>query len=135
MRLMNLVGTRILVKTRTCWDEYDWEEIERTELEKRSCAAVVFVGSRSNDNSLSNEVKMKLHGYYQIATQGGPCHESQPLTLKITWPQVGIMSPEQEMEQYISLLLESISYWISEYPSDNVEPASEDIHASAKLPS
>lgn len=64
-------------------DEDDWEEIERTELEKRFGAAVVFVGSRSNDNSLGNEVKMKLHGYYRIATQGH-CHESQPLTLKFS---------------------------------------------------
>ncbi|KAG2375932.1 Acyl-CoA-binding domain-containing protein [Vigna angularis] len=143
-------------------DEDDWEEIERTELEKRFGAAVVFVESRSNDNSLSDEVKMKLHGYYRIATQG-PCHEPQPLTLKfssarakcygysisffdvfnrvisarIAWRQLGIMSPEQAMEQYISLLSESIPYWIAEYPSvmDNAEPASEEIHASAKLPS
>ncbi|XP_017426750.1 acyl-CoA-binding domain-containing protein 3 isoform X1 [Vigna angularis] len=105
-------------------DEDDWEEIERTELEKRFGAAVVFVESRSNDNSLSDEVKMKLHGYYRIATQG-PCHEPQPLTLKfssarakwIAWRQLGIMSPEQAMEQYISLLSESIPYWIAEYPS------------------
>jgi len=64
-------------------DEDDWEEIERTELEKRFGAAVVFVGSKSNANSLSYEVKMKLHGYYRIATQG-PCHEPQPLTLKFS---------------------------------------------------
>ncbi|QCD91390.1 FERM/acyl-CoA-binding protein [Vigna unguiculata] len=61
----------------------DWEKIERTDLEKSFGAAVVFVGSRINDNSLSNEVKIKLHGYYRIATQSS-CHEPQPLTLKFS---------------------------------------------------
>ena len=55
-------------------DEDDWEELERTDLERSFGAAIVFVRSRINDNSLNNEVKMKLHGYYQIATQS-PCHE------------------------------------------------------------
>ncbi|XP_027936382.1 acyl-CoA-binding domain-containing protein 3-like [Vigna unguiculata] len=45
-------------------DEDDWEEIERTDLERSFGAVVVFVGSRINDNSLSNEVKMKLHGFW-----------------------------------------------------------------------
>ncbi|KAL9327607.1 hypothetical protein ACSQ67_002610 [Phaseolus vulgaris] len=115
-------------------EEDDWEEIERTELEKRFGAAVAFVGSKSNANCLSHEVKMKLHGYYRIATQG-PCHEPQPLTLKffsarakwIAWRQLGVMSPEQAMEQYISLLSEIIPDWIAENPYDNAEPASEEI--------
>jgi len=64
-------------------DEDDWEEIERTDLERSFGNAVVFVGSRINDNSLSNEVNMKLHGYYRIATQG-PCNEPQPSTLKFS---------------------------------------------------
>ncbi|XP_020230384.1 acyl-CoA-binding domain-containing protein 3 isoform X2 [Cajanus cajan] len=109
-------------------DEDDWEGIERTELDRRFSAAVVFVGSKSNVNNLSNDVKMKLHGYHQIATQG-PCHEPQPMTLKfsarakwIAWRQLGIMSSEHAMEQYISLLSESIPDWIAENPRDNAKP-------------
>lgn len=63
-------------------DEDDWEGIERTELEKRFGAAVLFVESKSNVN-LSNDVKMKLHGYHKIATQG-PCQEPQPMALKFS---------------------------------------------------
>jgi len=63
-------------------DEDDWEEIERTDLERSFGADVVFVGFRINDNSLSNEVKMKLHGYYRIATQS-PCHEPHTIFLFI----------------------------------------------------
>lgn len=110
-------------------DEDDWEGIESTELERRFGAAVVFVGSKSNAN-LSNDVKMKLHGYHRIATQG-PCHEPQPMALKfsarakwIAWRQLGIMSPEEAMEQYISLLSENIPDWIVENPYDNAKPAS-----------
>ncbi|XP_027914754.1 acyl-CoA-binding domain-containing protein 3-like isoform X1 [Vigna unguiculata] len=110
----------------------DWEKIERTDLEKSFGAAVVFVGSRINDNSLSNEVKIKLHGYYRIATQSS-CHEPQPLTLKFSSIRAKwIMSSEQAMEQYISLLSESIPCWIAEKPYDIAEPASQEIHASAK---
>ncbi|QCE08203.1 FERM/acyl-CoA-binding protein [Vigna unguiculata] len=61
-------------------DEDDWEEIERTDLERSFGTVVVFVGSRINDNSLSNEVKMKLHGYYRIVTQS-PCHEPHTIFL------------------------------------------------------
>lgn len=67
-------------------DEDDWEGIERTELETGFGAAVVFVGSKNNANiiaNLSNDVKMRLHGYQKIATQG-PCHEPQPMALKFS---------------------------------------------------
>lgn len=117
-------------------DEDDWEGIERTELETRFGAAVVFVGSKNNANiitNLSNDVKMKLHGYHRIVTQG-PCHEPQPMALKfsarakwIAWRQLGIMSPEHAMEQYISLLSENIPDWMAENPYDNAKPASAEI--------
>ncbi|KAJ1414523.1 FERM/acyl-CoA-binding protein superfamily [Sesbania bispinosa] len=67
-------------------DEDDWEGIERTELERRFGAAVVFVESKSNVDliaNLSNDVKTKLYGYHKIATQG-PCQEPQPMALKFS---------------------------------------------------
>ncbi|XP_019421278.1 PREDICTED: acyl-CoA-binding domain-containing protein 3-like isoform X2 [Lupinus angustifolius] len=66
--------------------EDDWEGIERSELEKCFGAAVVFVGSKSYANGvldLSNDVKLKLYGYYKIATHG-PCSEPQPMALKFS---------------------------------------------------
>ncbi|KAK7307671.1 hypothetical protein VNO77_40932 [Canavalia gladiata] len=123
-------------------DEDDWEGIERTELERRFGAAVVFVGSKNNANqvaNLGNDVKTKLHGYHKIATQG-PCQEPQPMALKfsarakwIAWRQLGIMNPEQAMEQYISLLSENIPNWMADYPYDNAKPDSAEIHVFAKL--
>ncbi|KAK7309168.1 hypothetical protein RJT34_05690 [Clitoria ternatea] len=117
-------------------DEEDWEGIERTELEKRFGAAVAFVGSKSNLNlivNLSNDAKMKLHGYHRIATQG-PCQEPQPMVLKFSarakwtaWRQLGIMTPEQAMEHYISLLSESIPNWMANHPYDNAKPASAEL--------
>ncbi|KAF3440851.1 hypothetical protein FNV43_RR19137 [Rhamnella rubrinervis] len=101
-------------------EDDDWEGIERTELEKLFGAAVVFVGSRINADRISvlrNEVKMKLYGLHMIATQG-PCLEPQPMALKVSarakwnaWQELGGMSPEMAMEQYISLLSESIPKW------------------------
>ncbi|XP_061342031.1 acyl-CoA-binding domain-containing protein 3-like [Gastrolobium bilobum] len=121
-------------------DEDDWEGIERTELDRRFGAAVVFVGSKSNADlvtNLGNDVKTKLYGYHRIATQG-PCQEPQPTALKFSarakwnaWQQLGIMSPEQAMEQYISLLSKSIPDWMTDYPYDNAKLASADIHAFA----
>ncbi|KAK7406473.1 hypothetical protein VNO78_08099 [Psophocarpus tetragonolobus] len=141
IELVDLADDRAVVELIECdsrEDEDDWEGIERTELEKRFGAAVVFVGSKNSVN-LSNDVKMKLHGYHRIATQG-PCHEPQPMALKfsarakwIAWRQLGIMSPEQAMEKYISLLSERIPDWAAENPNDNAKPASAEFHASVKL--
>ncbi|KAE9606807.1 putative FERM/acyl-CoA-binding protein, 3-helical bundle [Lupinus albus] len=120
--------------------EDDWEGIERSELEKCFGAAVVFVGSKSYANrvaDLSNDVKLKLYGYHRIATNG-PCSEPQPMALKFSarakwnaWQQLGNMRPELAMEQYISLLSESVPDWMANYPYENVELASADTRAFA----
>ncbi|CAL0331775.1 unnamed protein product [Lupinus luteus] len=121
--------------------EDDWEGIERSELEKCFGAAVVFVGSKSYANrvaDLSNDVKLKLYGYYKIATHG-PCSEPQPIALKFSarakwnaWQQLGNMRPELAMEQYISLLSESVPDWMENYPYENVQLASADTRAFAE---
>ena len=73
-------------ESRGLLDEDDWEGIERTELEKRFGAAVVFAESKINADAvadLSNDMKMKLYGYHRIATEG-PCREPQPMALKFS---------------------------------------------------
>ncbi|KAL5556836.1 hypothetical protein UlMin_039072 [Ulmus minor] len=101
-------------------DEDDWVGIERTELERQFGAAMAFVGSKSNADKISvlgSNLQMKLYGLYKIATQG-PCLQPQPTVLKVcarakwnAWQQLGKMSPETAMEQYISLLSDSIPGW------------------------
>ncbi|XP_075653440.1 uncharacterized protein LOC142623853 [Castanea sativa] len=104
-------------------DDWEWEGIERTELEKVFGAAVAFVGSVDNADrvsSLGSNLKMQLYGLHKIATQG-PCHEPQPMALKLSarakwnaWQQLGNMSPEMAMELYISLLSGSIPGWMQD---------------------
>lgn len=98
-------------------DDWEWEGIERTELEKDFGAAVAFVGSSYNADrvsSLGSELKVHLYGLHKIATQG-PCYEPQPMALKLSarakwnaWQRLGNMSPEMAMEEYISVLSGSI---------------------------
>ena len=67
-------------------DDWEWEGIERTELEKVFGAAVAFVGSVDNADRVSclgSNLKMQLYGLHKIATQG-PCHEPQPMALKLS---------------------------------------------------
>lgn len=111
------------VKDKLFDDDDDWEGIERTELEKRFAAAVVFVGSKDNANRVSGigrDVKTNLYGLHKIATQG-PCHDPQPMALKLSarakwnaWQRLGNMCPEVAMEQYISLLSRSIPGWMQD---------------------
>ncbi|XP_024019829.1 acyl-CoA-binding domain-containing protein 3 [Morus notabilis] len=102
-------------------EEDDWVGIERTELERLFGEALVFVGSRSNYDKVSgmeNDLKLKLYGLHKIATQG-PCLDPQPMALKVSarakwnaWQQLGEMTPEMAMEQYIWLLSEKIPGWM-----------------------
>ncbi|KAK3017808.1 hypothetical protein RJ639_003665, partial [Escallonia herrerae] len=101
----------------------DWEGIERTDLEKYFGAAVVFMGSKSNEDrvlSIGSDVKMQFYGLHKVATEG-PCREPLPMALKISarakwfaWKQLGNMSPEAAMEQYINLLSRSIPEWMGD---------------------
>ncbi|KAG1354112.1 acyl-CoA-binding domain-containing protein 5 [Cocos nucifera] len=67
-------------------EEDGWEGIEKSELEKRFGAAIVYVGSGSGGDALSklsSDVQMQLYGLQKVATEG-PCYESQPLALKVS---------------------------------------------------
>ncbi|CAK9163313.1 unnamed protein product, partial [Ilex paraguariensis] len=64
----------------------DWEGIERTELEKRFGAAVVFVGSKSSAalvSGLDSDVRLLLYGLQKVALDG-PCLKPQPMALKVS---------------------------------------------------
>ncbi|KAK3032912.1 hypothetical protein RJ639_034960 [Escallonia herrerae] len=104
----------------------DWEGIERTDLEKCFGAAVVFMGSKSNADrvlSIGSDVKMQFYGLHKVATEGA-CREPLPMALKISarakfaWKQLGNMSPEAAMEQYINLLSRSIPEWMGDDTAD-----------------
>nr|GMD55226.1 acyl-CoA-binding domain-containing protein 3-like isoform X1 [Ipomoea batatas] len=95
----------------------DWEDIERTELEKSFDAAVVFVDSNANSDQFGNDLKMQLYGLHKIATDG-PCSTAQPMALKVSarakwtaWNSLGDISREEAMEQYIALLSSGITDW------------------------
>ncbi|KAF7135016.1 hypothetical protein RHSIM_Rhsim08G0095400 [Rhododendron simsii] len=98
----------------------DWEGVERTELEKQFGDAVVFVGSKSNADRISrldSNAKMQLYGLHKVAIEG-TCSVPSPMALKVSarakwnaWQQLGDMSREVAMEQYISLLSRSIPGW------------------------
>ncbi|XP_043708918.1 acyl-CoA-binding domain-containing protein 3-like isoform X2 [Telopea speciosissima] len=109
-------------------DDDDWEGIERSDAEKLFAAAASFVGSTDNSDRLSNvgsDVQMQLYALHKIATEGS-CHEPQPMTLKVSsrakwnaWQRLGNMNPEVAMEQYISLLSDSVPGWMGGTPGVN----------------
>lgn len=112
------------------FEEEDWEGIESTELERTFGAAVCFVGDRSNADQimkLSVDIKMQMYGLHKVATQG-PCNQPQPMRLKMSarakwnaWKNVGDMSPEEAMEQYIYLLSKSIPGWMQDSIIDSAD--------------
>ncbi|XP_020591036.1 acyl-CoA-binding domain-containing protein 3-like [Phalaenopsis equestris] len=103
--------------------EDEWEGIEKSELEKLFGVAVQFSVSSTGAEALarlSRDVQMELYGFHKVAMEG-PCNKSPPLPLKVfararwhAWQKLGSMTPEEAMEQYISLLSKSIPGWIVE---------------------
>lgn len=66
--------------------EDEWERIDKSELEKLFSMAAEYAVSSSGAEALarlSRDVQMNLYGFYKVATEG-PCHESQPLPLKVS---------------------------------------------------
>lgn len=123
-------------------EDDDWEGIERTELERLFGAAVAFVGNKCNADRISNigsDAKMQLYGLHKIATVG-PCHEPQPMALKVSaranwnaWKQLGNMTPENAMEQYVTILSRSIPWCIQDDIGVDIKQVSADAEACSKL--
>lgn len=72
-------------------EDSDWEGIERSELEKVFAEAVNYLeyggkGKEKEDDrlaKLSSDVQMQLYGLHKVAVEG-PCHEPQPMALKVS---------------------------------------------------
>jgi acyl-CoA-binding protein len=99
-------------------EDEDWEGIEKSKLHKVFGDATVFVESESNVDRIGSDLKLQLCALHKVATEG-PCHESQPMALKVSarakwnaWKNLGNMSPEEAMEQYINLLSKNIHGWM-----------------------
>ncbi|KAL2528361.1 acyl-CoA-binding domain-containing protein 3-like [Forsythia ovata] len=119
-------------------DEFldDWEGIERTEMEKRFGDAVVFVGSKNNEDRIDKDLKLQLYGLHKVALEG-PCRLPQPMALKVSarakwnsWQSLGNMNRELAMEQYVMLLSRASLGWKVEGT-----PASQDAGTSDYLAS
>lgn len=61
----------------------DWEGIERTELEKRFDAALAFVECNSTADRIDGSLRLQFYGLQRVAMEG-PCHEPQPMALKVS---------------------------------------------------
>ncbi|TXG59311.1 hypothetical protein EZV62_013884 [Acer yangbiense] len=123
-------------------EDDDWEGVERTELERLFGSAVAFVGSKSNVDQISrldSVVKLQLYGLHKIATQG-PCHEPQPMALKVSaranwnaWKSFENMKREDAMEQYVTILSRSIPGCIQDDINGDSKQVSADSEACSKL--
>ncbi|XP_068639943.1 acyl-CoA-binding domain-containing protein 3-like isoform X2 [Aristolochia californica] len=100
-------------------DEDDWEGIEKSDLERQFGVVSGMVASDEGGvaEKVGSDVHMQLYALHKIATEG-PCYGPQPSMLKSSvrakwnaWQQLGNMNPDLAMEQYITLVLESIPDW------------------------
>lgn len=120
-------------------DEEEWEGIERSELEKEFGRARDFVECGEKEvrfAMVGSNVMMELYGLQKVAMEG-PCHEPQPMALKLSarakwnaWQRLGNMSPEEAMERYIALLSNSFPGWMDDHSSVETERfPKEEIHS------
>jgi len=80
-------------------DEEEWEGIERSELEKEFGRARHFVECGEKEGRFAmvgSDVMMEFYGLQKVAMEG-PCHETQPMALKL--------SARAKWYRYSSLLL------------------------------
>ncbi|KAF5198863.1 Acyl-coa-binding domain-containing protein [Thalictrum thalictroides] len=104
-------------------EDEDWEGIEKSEVAKVFSFASKFVTCGENNelvSKLGNDVQMQLYGLHKVAMEG-PCRQPPPLALKVSarakwnsWQQLGNMTPEVAMEQYVDLLSNGIPGWMGE---------------------
>lgn len=111
-------------------EDDDWEGIERSEVEKMFGCASKFVDSSVGKklvSQLSNEVQKQLYGLHRVAIEG-PCQGMPPMALMIAarakwhaWQQLGNMTPEVAMEQYVNLLSRVIPDWVEKNNEHDTE--------------
>ncbi|KAF5175287.1 Acyl-coa-binding domain-containing protein [Thalictrum thalictroides] len=98
----------------------DWEDDD--DLSEAFYATSIFIASSTG---VSNEVLLKLYGFYKIATDG-PCNTPQPSALQLAkhtkwhaWQRLGAMSPEEAMQNYITIVTELYPFWATGSTSKN----------------
>ncbi|KAI6699345.1 hypothetical protein NL676_013669 [Syzygium grande] len=116
----------------------DWEGVERSEWARLFGRAVRFACSARNAGLISGihgEPTAKLYGLHKVALEG-PCGERRPMAFRVSarakwnaWQQLGNMSPEVAMEEYINLLSEKFPNWMQ---NDAVEDEEEEVCTDAE---
>jgi hypothetical protein len=64
-------------------DDWEWEGIERSEVEKMFMEATEFVAEKGYIGNCDDDLEMELYGLHKVAMEG-PCRESQPMALKLS---------------------------------------------------
>lgn len=120
-------------------EEWEWEGIERSEVEKMFMTATEYVGEKGYIGNCDGDLEMELYGLHKVAMEG-PCCESQPMPLKLAarakwnaWQKLGNMSPEVAMERYISLLSDKVPGWMKDTSAGmtEAEPIGSEVSESA----
>jgi hypothetical protein len=72
-------------------DDWEWEGVERSEVEKMFMEATEFVAEKGYIGNCDDDLEMELYGLHKVAMEG-PCRESQPMALKLSarakWYQI-----------------------------------------------
>ncbi|XP_058725130.1 uncharacterized protein LOC131596488 isoform X2 [Vicia villosa] len=120
-------------------EDWEWEGIERSEVEKTFMEAVEFVAEKGYIGKCDDDLEMELYGLERVVIEG-PCREPQPMPLKLSarakwnaWQKLGNMSPEVAMEQYISLLSDKFPGWMKNTSTgmSEGEPSRSEVSESA----
>ncbi|KAK2398641.1 hypothetical protein P8452_06045 [Trifolium repens] len=120
-------------------DDWEWEGVERSEVEKMFMEATEFVAEKGYIGNCDDDLEMELYGLHKVAMEG-PCRASQPMALKLSarakwnaWQKLGNMSPEVAMERYISLLSDKFPEWMKNTSAGVTEdkPTGSDVSESA----
>lgn len=120
-------------------EEWEWEGIERSEVEKTFMAATEYVAEKGYIGNCDDDLEMELYGLHKVAMEG-PCRESQPMALKLAarakwnaWQKLGNMSPEVAMERYVSLLSNKVPGWMKDTSArmTEAEPIGSEVSESA----
>jgi hypothetical protein len=64
-------------------DDWEWEGVERSEVEKMFMEATEFVAEKGYIGNCDDDLEMELYGLHKVAMEG-PCRESQPMALKLS---------------------------------------------------
>lgn len=64
-------------------EDWEWEGIERSEVEKTFMEAMEFVAEKGYIGKCDDDLEMEFYGLERVAIEG-PCREPQPMPLKLS---------------------------------------------------